>query len=115
MILKTFPPNPGLSWRQMHDQLLGMPAFQEQLASSDSHEEAIDALALGLDSSQRGEGSQRGAPAATATSEAGRGAARAAGEGWASIPGMTPEAAALAMQSGMTPDRFRAISQMMGM
>jgi len=115
MILKTFPPNPGLSWRQMHDQLLGMPAFQEQLASSDSHEEAIDALALGLESSQRGEGSQRGARAATAASEAGRGAARAAGEGWASIPGMTPEAAALAMQSGMTPDRFRAISQMMGM
>ena len=39
--------NPGISWRQMRDQLLGMPAFQQQLASSYSHTEAVEALALG--------------------------------------------------------------------
>ena len=46
-ILKTFPANPGITWKQMYDGLLAEPLFQELLADSDTHEEEIEALALG--------------------------------------------------------------------
>ena len=103
VILKTFPAGDRMSWRQMHDDLLEHAIFQLQLASSDTHDEAVEALALG-------ERTRGGLPLAEHRTDGGTDGESS--EPWSSIPGMTPQAAAFGSAHGMTPERFAQIAQM---
>ena len=87
----------------MHDDLLEHAIFQLQLASSDTHDEAVEALALG-------ERTRGGLPLAEHRTDGGTDGESS--EPWSSIPGMTPQAAAFGSAHGMTPERFAQIAQM---